>query len=800
MIYELKDYQLKANEDLKDYISIAFRQIESKRISSKLLVFKAPTGSGKTFIISSVIEDICNELSSKDFCFIWACPGKGELHKQSYDAVRFYLGGNPPCSLLEDEFYNSRTCINNKEIVFVNWEKLDMKDKASGKWANNLMKDQEGMNFIDMIDRTRKNGTKIILIVDESHIGTGSNARTRINEFRSTIICPDITIEMSATPVGNVDVEVNPQDVIDEGMIKKDVIVNEGISKEDRSLEEKDSELLVLEKGYQKRIELKKAFEKIGSIVNPLVLIQIPNTDAGEAKKTVVRDFLQEKGVTEANGKLKLWCDDYADFDKKAIKKNNDITEFLIFKTAVATGWDCPRAHILVKFREGHSETFETQTIGRILRTPEAKSYDDELLDNAYIFTNIKEFETKQDPYSPNRIKTAFSKMRDGYSKLLVYSQTVLESFYRSRMGDYNSADSNFGTYFVESFMKFFNLKESDKMKMRGELAQKFIDRGMNLDVKTSDELIEETHLDVHRADEERTITGDSVIVSMSQNDVQSQYYHLISENLNGLAYVRSKSPINSAIIDCMTTFYNVFSRNDKIIKYQQIVVNNNEIFAQILSEATRNFREKLQENAGKKGDYYQFRIDESRPYSEETHTILIAPKSLYQPLYVLKSQNGNIANFLEKDFLNYLEQQDCVDWYWENGPELMRVNFGIPYNGGMNTFQPDFLVRFKNNTVGIFDTKGVDERVDDTKVKAEALYSYINKTNTNRGFEPKVCGGIVIKSGSQFYVYNHEVYHDYAASHDGWENLNDFIFRIEQDVELNRRTIEYLEKMDSKK
>ena len=235
--------------------------------------------------------------------------------------------------------------------------------------------------------------------------------------------------------------------------------------------------------------------------------------------------------------------------------------------------------------------------------------------------------------------------------------------------------------------------------------------------------------------------------------------------------------------MDCFTTFYNVFPRSQKVRCYQQLVVKNSDIFAEILSESTRDFREKLQENAGKKGDTYKFFIDETRPYSEETHTPLNMRKSLYQPLYVLKDAQGNIKNHLEKSFLDYLESKDCVEWYWENGTELMRVNFGISYNGGMNTFQPDFIVRFKNNVVGIFDTKAIEERVDDTTVKANALFNYVKTTNSSRNIaEPKVVGGIVVKSGSQFYVYRNDNYHDYNSNHDGWINFNELIREIEED------------------
>lgn len=782
MIYTLKNYQRDAVDELKQYISIGFKSTFRKEV-----VFKAPTGSGKTFMAASLFEELAEENPSVNFCILWACPGKGELHKQSFGAVKTYLGGNPVCSLLEDDFFGSRKYIKDKEIVFINWEKLIQKDKETGKWANNLMKDREGMNFIDVIERTKQNGTRVILVIDESHIGASQKAR--IQEFVNTIIIPNIVLEMSATPLNNhIDVEIEAQKVVDEGMIKEDVIVNQGINKEDKTLAEQDSELLVLQKGYDKRQEIFEEYSKLNIAVNPLVLIQIPNVDEGEAKKPIIKDFLREKGITEDNGKLKFWCDDKGNFDKKAIKKNNDITEYLVFKTAVATGWDCPRAHILIKFRDGKSETFETQTIGRILRTAEAKSYDNYLLDNAYIFTNIWSFETKQDTYNPNRIKTEWSKMRDGYNKFNVWSQTQLRSFYRSRQGDYNSADSRYGAYFIKSFMKFFELKEEDKYAMNGQLKDRFELKGMNLDIKVEDVVMEETNIGVTSANEERNISGDLAKVTMAENDIQAQYNDLIRSNLSGLAYVRSKSPINSAIMDAFGIFYNVFGRKEKVTSIMKIVVNNKNIFAEILSESTQEFREMISKEAYKKGEHYDFKIEESRPYSIEIHTELVPSiKSLYKPLYVLKDNQGNPDNQLEKDFLNYLDSQNMVEWYWENGTELMRVNFGISYNNGMNTFQPDFIVKFKNGSVGIFDTKPIDHRVEDTIVKANALYDYLVNINTNRGSAPKIIGGIVVKVGTQFYVYLNGNYHDYNVSHDGWVNFNEVLRKIDDEVNIQK-------------
>ena len=762
MLYNLKTYQRDAVDEIKEYFDLYFDK-ENKKI-----VLKSPTGSGKTLMISSVIEDEVNERENDNFCFVWASIGKGELQKQSYQSVKSYVQGHPVCTLLEEDFFGSRRFIKNKEVVFVNWEKLISKDRGTGQWKNNLMKDSEGHNFLDVINQTKENGTKIILIVDESHIGSSSN--TRIAEFKDQILQPDMTIEMSATPSSNPDVSVDPQRVIDEGIIKEDVIVNEGITVEDRSLAEEDSEELILKYAEAKRLEIIAAYQEVGANVNPLVLVQIPNTEAGDVKSLVVKDFLRERGITEENGQLKLWYDNKGNFDKNAIKQNDDETNYLIFKTAVATGWDCPRAHILVKFREGRSETFEIQTIGRILRTAEAMKYDNPVLDNAYIFTNIESFETAKNTYNPNRIKTEFSYMRKPYTKQCIWEQTVLESYYRSRIGDYNAADSRFSEYFEKEFMEYFNLNEDDKYVNWQINAKKLEAKGMNLNINTEDSLITETVIGAESIDDTKSISGETTTVRMSESDIQAKFYSIIKSNLNGLAYVRSKSPINTAIIDVFGKFYNAFSRIRKVAATHRIMVQNEEIFTAIMIKATSNFREMLQKEAGLKGIYYDFKIEEKHGYTMNTHKILNLEKSLYEPLRVLiRNHETGAVNELEKNFLTYLNDNDQVEWFWENGTELMKINFGIPYNNGLNTFQPDFIVKFKNGNIGIFDTKPIAFNVDDTAKKAEALWKFISDTNKDRDDLPKVVGGIVVEKSSVFYYYNEEKYVDMAENNSDW-------------------------------
>lgn len=296
---ELKRYQEKAVEKLTQY---AKELLESKR-SKKTIVFQSPTGSGKTFMMSAFIEELIATCEDFDLCFLWISIGSGKLHEQSYRSLKKEFGYFPEVHLLENEFFGSKEAIEKNEVVVVNWDKLNAKDGKTGEWKNSLMKDSETYNFRDVVKNTREEDKKIILIIDESHTNSTSE---RALELRDEIIKADLTIEMSATPViGDFDerVKVSSEDVIEEGMIKKEILINEGLSHFD---DENSSEQMILKAAYSKRHELASLYKENGIDVNPLVLIQLPSGDKGEAKRETIEEFLGSQGATEENGKLAI--------------------------------------------------------------------------------------------------------------------------------------------------------------------------------------------------------------------------------------------------------------------------------------------------------------------------------------------------------------------------------------------------------------------------------------------------------------------------------------------------------------
>ena len=104
--------------------------------------------------------------------------------------------------------------------------------------------------------------------------------------------------------------------------------------------------------------------------------------------KQYLEKILNDMGYTYENKALAKWMSEKSDkINLDGIKAKNGEQQFLLMKQAVATGWNCTRAKILVKLRENMSEDFQIQTIGRIRRMPESHFYDKELLDNCYLYT-----------------------------------------------------------------------------------------------------------------------------------------------------------------------------------------------------------------------------------------------------------------------------------------------------------------------------------------------------------------------------------------------------------------------------
>ena len=362
-----------------------------------ILVFKSPTGSGKTVMASEMLMRLNNELIERpdspytEVAYIWIAPNK--LHEQSYFKMKNYFTETKVLRpVIYDELDHSIDgYIKSGEILFVNWESIN-KDNAI------MIRDTElSASLYDITRRTQvDNGIPIVVIIDEEHMFGSRNAKK--SEKVLANIQPKVEIRLSATPLpettARADEQVNvPREkVIAEEMIKEGVVLNpELVFKE--SLGSLNQHLIYL--ALKKRKELAEAYNKLGVNINPLLLIQLPNDSEGMSSednsvKEEVLEYLDKiENITVNNGKLAIWLSNEKTDNLRDIADNDDLTEVLLFKQAIALGWDCPRAAVLLIFRKIESFTFSAQTVGRILRMPEQHYYQNDILNRGYVYTNL---------------------------------------------------------------------------------------------------------------------------------------------------------------------------------------------------------------------------------------------------------------------------------------------------------------------------------------------------------------------------------------------------------------------------
>lgn len=717
---ELKNYQKQAVENLKTKVENVLRSSERG-----VVIFQSPTGSGKTVMVSELLKRLVkNRKDSKKFSFVWVSVRM--LHEQSKEKLEKYYENDRllMCSYFED--LEDRE-IGENEILFINWHSINKKD------VNIYIKENEQENNLDsIITNTKEDGREIILIIDESHHTASSEKSKELIEA----IDPKVTIEVSATPhlkenVSEIE-KVYLLDVKTEEMIKSEIAVNPEFL--DMKIGTKSSDEIVIEQALNKREELVKTYKKEGINVNPLILIQLPDQKGNLInKKDDILELLKNKfKITEENGKLAIWLSEEKTDTLANIEKNDNEVEVLVFKQAAALGWDCPRAQILVIFRESKSFTFTIQTIGRIMRMPELKYYNEPELNKGFVFTNLPNIEITED-YAKDYV-TVFEAKR--VNKL--YKEISLESIFLKRQRERTRLSGKFSDVFM---------KVSEEMELKkkitltpSKVVSPIIADGKIIDIDRPGEI-------EHKG---------TIEVQLNLTELQQRFDVFITQNCTPYAPADSSDRMKTAI-------YNFFEEKFKMKKFepqvQRIVMGKENVrtFVDAINRAKEIYKEKIIEQLNEKRELQEVSkwevpviISYNSRYIKEEKL-----RAIMKPYYTKKPSEP------ERQFVGLLDNSEKVRWWFKNGESEVKY-FAVLYEdeaGIERAFYVDFIVQFEDETIGLFDTKsGIT--AEDAKPKAEALQKYIKKQN-KKG--EKLWGGIVVNvTGSWRYndndVYNFDV------------------------------------------
>ncbi len=422
MLYTLKDYQVDAVDDVLNRLSVCASDWK-ERGSRKSFALSSVTGSGKTIIAATVIEALIHGSSEFDFepepgaVVLWISK-EPSLNEQTRTRIRESADRIPVGDLvvLDNDFSEDR--LEKGNVYFLNTGKL-----GSGsllvKRTNN-----RPVTFWEVLDNTIKDkNLTLYLILDEAHEGMRP-LKGKDEDERKTIIAKiinghdgyaavPIVWGISATVKRFTDAMAvaegrgtEPNVVIDPVRVQKSGLLKSSLYL-DIPDEKGDFETTFIRDATREFVELSRLWRDYGVTQNlnqpvlPLMVVQIPNKEKadadqgyGDEDRVIVRvlDTIRKNYQEFDDGCVAHVLGDRDDLTvgpyaipriKPVDVQGRTDIRVLIAKDAISTGWDCPRAEVLLSLRPARDDTHITQLLGRMVRTPLARSTSDARLDSA---------------------------------------------------------------------------------------------------------------------------------------------------------------------------------------------------------------------------------------------------------------------------------------------------------------------------------------------------------------------------------------------------------------------------------
>ena len=769
-MFELKDFQKIAIDEL----STSFLNLWGTGNYKLPLIFKAPTGAGKTVMMAEFLRCLDDNYQfNEDKAYIWVSFGGDESYTQSKNKLYKYYNEGTDLNL-KDLSNISESKLYKNNIFFINWNKI--KDVKSGR---NLRKDNENTNgnygiFDEFIKNTQKE-RELVLIIDEAHTETDSKLSNEVID----LINPRIIINITATPknIPSTDdiqdkkagyVRVKESDVINSGLIKEQIIIQ--TEEEINAIKQNglSEDEIMIELAFNKRNKLVEAYKKLNLQINPLVLIQLPNDENDKQevttnKKDIILSYLLSKGVKDSE--IAIWLSN----EKKnleLIEHNNSQVNFMIFKVAAATGWDCPRADILVMYREIKSPSFHTQMLGRIKRMPEGHHYELAELNNAYVYTNYNKEHIRdvKEVSNENKVPIYFTRSKNDIEKINI------ETTFHHRT-DYNTLTTPtlWQKTFLETLDNYFNvIRALDKTQNYANIEGR-IDLNTN---KVSNKIIAEANINsFDNFVTELKTKSKEIDYSFSELDIERLYNLLCFEELQKQTIEEAKyNPSRSwgQLKQAINVWFKTrFGEREAL--YDVIVnelLKENSEFKKAICKALIDFREKYNIQIREKIEksIYPILIPEDELSFTDEYEEISVEKNVYEKFYIKKEYKGKDN---ELKFINYIDKLD-IDW-WHKQNDSGRNVFAIEYYNSqdkkMSLFYPDFIVK-KQDTIYILDTKsGITAKSQETKEKAEALQKWIK--NNKHKYTYNIIGGILNFYYPSWKINKKDVYI--------YENINDW-------------------------
>ncbi len=423
---KLKKYQESALETLGEYMDLlkkpnldaglAFHKLTGGTYNARygnvpFVCIKIPTGGGKTMVATKAVEEIMGSALQHKMdtgVVMWFVPSDAiktqtlgklkdprDTHRQLLNDAfsgKVKIFSNEEALSITTEDIRGNLCIVVASLVAFRHEAtiqkkykvyqengalmdhfLNLKDRETTE----LEKDSEGSVINSLVNVIRKHSP--LVVVDEGHRTSGELSIEFLSELK-----PSFVIEFTATPRegSNILVDTSASELKAEEMVKIPIVLQSRTQWEQ-----------VVADGIAKREELEKRTKKLTSeYIRPIALLQAQPKSKVKSTITVeqLKEMLLAKNIPEDQIKIKTSDTDQLEgidlFDKKCPVR------YIITVNALAEGWDCSFAYVLVSVANLGAKIAVEQIIGRVIRMPNARRKEDEALNSSYVFASAPDF------------------------------------------------------------------------------------------------------------------------------------------------------------------------------------------------------------------------------------------------------------------------------------------------------------------------------------------------------------------------------------------------------------------------
>lgn len=486
LMSQLFTYQTTAVEESIKKINLLLNNaiaegMQGDKWRERSFLLQSPTGSGKTVMSSHIVETLANlEDSDLDLAFVFLAPNK--LQNQALESFKKHMESN---SVSFHTTLPAGKPLDKNSITFLNWSSISSK-------GNNLIKDREdGRNLKTVIEATRKAHRHIILVIDEAHnTATSANSKKIIEAINPTVI-----FEISATPKptsipSEAEEKANFKhmhkvplsEVRAEGVICKQVYFNRNLGEYQTEMRKKfgtefdDMNSLSMFSALRERERFEVELSKEGTPYNPLMGIQLASEGSVDkdtkdelARVDGVISFLEENGLK--SHEIAVYLSDRKE-NLDNIDDLNSPVKVVIFKTAIALGWDCPRLKTGALLRDTKTKPFAVQTLGRWMRQPLHKHFENDEVNRAYLFTE-------------SDLITAVGNGNDNDTEVIVPKDVKVRSKF---LNDKNFTEFTIPSYYREANTKLPIPRSAFRNALMGNLdtLEALVDMGINPQADTS--------------------------------------------------------------------------------------------------------------------------------------------------------------------------------------------------------------------------------------------------------------------------------------------------------------------------